>query len=91
MHGGGEAASASQQSPRAGVLSVVSDFCTSPSGLAPGSLSIVLGTQAKPNESVLAETVKSRIIRRVYLQIMTWIVKRVDIYLQKRNILYSIQ
>ena len=47
--------------------------CSTPSsGLVPHSLSIVSGPQAKPNESVLAEAIKSSKRRRVYLQLMTW-------------------
>ena len=41
-------------------------------GLVFRSLSIVLGPNAKPNESVRAEAVKSFIRRRMSLQIMTW-------------------
>ena len=45
------------------------------SGFVPHSFSIVLGTQAKLNEYVLAEAAKSRMRKRVYLQIMTWYFK----------------
>ena len=31
-------------------------------------------SQAKPNENVVAEAVKSRMCKRVYLQITTWII-----------------
>ena len=55
----GEEALASRPNPRAGAPGVVRACGPPSSGLVPLSFYIVFGTQAEPNESLLAEVVKS--------------------------------